>query len=71
MADSDGYADSYDEQEEHIPGAFESDDEPEYEPRREPTQAPTRPPPQYRPQTTVMAESATPIGIANVRNIKR
>ena len=62
-------ADSDDSTEnEHIPGAFDSEDEVEQAPQqaRQQTTQPRRPAPQA-PATYTMAESASPIGIANVR----
>ena len=71
MADIAGAADAYGEQE-HIPGAFES--EPQYQdpyPSQHPPPSQSLPePPSQQPAKeapVIMSDSATPIGIANVR----
>lgn len=68
MADFDDAVDQYsDSEEDHIPGAFEQARD--YQHHHPPPTAPLPPPPTQRvePQPATMAESASPIGIANVR----
>ena len=67
MADANDVVDAYGE-EEHVPGAFNAEDPQDHYQNPPPTQ-PLPDPPVQRPAHSLvsMAESATPIGIANVR----
>ncbi|KAI7275869.1 cdc12 like protein, partial [Hortaea werneckii] len=68
MADANDVVDAYGE-EEHVPGAFNAEDPQDHYQNPPPTQ-PLPEPPVQRPAHSLvsMAESATPIGIANLPN---